>query len=114
MKKSSFLKDYSLSITLLVLFLLSWILQLFFQWKEFQNNQREHNQEVQVAEFIPEFLSSTFENWQSEFLQLFSMVVLTAFLIHKGSHESKDSDEKVEQALPRIEEKITSLEQKWK
>jgi hypothetical protein len=27
---------------------------------------------------------STFENWQSEFLQLFSFVVFSAILIHHG------------------------------
>lgn len=37
-------------------------------------------------------MASTFENWKSEFLQLFTMVVLVSFLIHRGSQESKDSD----------------------
>ena len=31
--------------------------------------------------YIWEFLAATFENWQSEFLQLLAMVVLTSFLI---------------------------------
>jgi hypothetical protein len=48
---------------------------------------------------------------QSEFLQLFTMVVLTAFLIHKGSHESKDQDEKVDQTLARIEQRLERIEQ---
>jgi hypothetical protein len=52
---------------------------------------------------------ATLENWQSEFLQLFCMVVFTAFLIHKGSAESKDSDEKTEASLRRIEEKLGTL-----
>lgn len=34
------------------------------------------------------------------------MVVLTAFLVHKGSHESKDQDEKVERTLARIEQRL--------
>lgn len=106
----NFLKNYSLSITLLILFLASWLLQLNFQWQEYSNEQKEHQQEVKVEDFVPSFLSSTFENWQSEFLQLLAMVVLTSFLIHKGSHESKDSDEKVQHALERIEQKLDSLE----
>lgn len=36
------------------------------------------------------------------------MVVLTAYLVHKGSHESKDQDEKVEKSLARIEKALNS------
>ena len=59
---------------------------------------------------MPAFLSATFENWQSEFLQLFTMVVLTAYLIHKGSHESKDTDERVDEVLARIERRLERIE----
>lgn len=38
------------------------------------------------------FLSSTFENWESEFLQMALYVVLPIFLFQKESSESKDSD----------------------
>ena len=64
---------------------------------------------VQFQEFIPEFWSRTLENWQSEFLQLLTFVVLTTYLYHKGSHESKDSDEEMQAALARIEQKLKSL-----
>ena len=59
--------------------------------------------------YIWEWLDSTFENWQSEFLQLFTMVVLTAFLIHKGSHESRDSETEMQVALVRIEQQLEEL-----
>lgn len=102
-------RDYNLSITLFGLFLASWIGQFFFQLKEVADNAAEHGQQFEWAQFWPQFMSATFENWQSEFLQLFTMVVLTAYLIHKGSHESKDEDEKVERALARIEKKLESI-----
>jgi hypothetical protein len=35
-----------------------------------------------------EFVEATFENWESEFLQIGSYVLLTAFLVQKGSPES--------------------------
>jgi hypothetical protein len=104
------IKDYSLSITLLMLFLLSWLLQGYFQWEEFTKTQIEHKQAVKVADFVPEFFSRTFENWQSEFLQLLTFVVLTTYLIHKGSHESKDSDDKMQNMLKRIDLRLKSLE----
>lgn len=100
------LKNYNLSLTLFGLFILSWVGQLYFQWQEFVEHQITHNQSVNVEQFIPEFFSATFENWQSEFLQLLTFVLLTSFLIHKGSHESKDSDEKMQAVLNRIEKKL--------
>ena len=39
------------------------------------------------------FLSATFENWESEFLQMTVYVVLTAVLIQRGSPESRNPDE---------------------
>ena len=38
------------------------------------------------------------------------MVVLTAYLIHRGSHESKDTDDKVNEALSRIERRLERIE----
>lgn len=38
------------------------------------------------------FLSTVFENWESEFLQMAAYVGLTAFLIQKGSSESRDPE----------------------
>jgi hypothetical protein len=55
---------------------------------------------------VSDFATSTLENWQSEFLQLFAFVVLAALYIHKGSSESKDSEEKIEAALRRIEASV--------
>lgn len=43
--------------------------------------------------FSPEFLSTVFENWKSEFLQMSTYVVLTAIPIQRGSAESKDPDD---------------------
>ncbi|HTL47763.1 MAG TPA: DUF6766 family protein [Verrucomicrobiae bacterium] len=110
MKKRPFkISDYSLSLVLAVLFLVSWFLQGFFEWKEFAADQAAHGEAVKTAEYLARFLSSTFENWQSEFLQLFSMVILTSFLIHKGSPQSKDSSEKMERAIARIESKVDAI-----
>lgn len=38
------------------------------------------------------FLSALFENWESEFLQMATYVVLTAMLFQRGSAESRDPD----------------------
>lgn len=105
--------DYNLSIVLTVLFLVSFCLQTWMGWRHFAAEQRQH---AQAASWFGEdgyvwsWGLSTFENWQSEFLQLLTFVVLTTYLVHKGSHESKDSDERVQSQLDRIEKRLQRAE----
>jgi hypothetical protein len=104
-----FFRNYSLSIVLGLLFLSSWLAQFFFQMAEVTNQAVEHGQQFQWGDFFAQFGVSTFENWQSEFLQLLTFVILTSFLIHKGSAESKDSDDKMQASLDRIEKQLKTL-----
>jgi hypothetical protein len=97
-----FLRNYSLSLVLILLFLGSWIGQYYYQYKNEISQAEMHNQEFKSEDFIDSFLTNTFENWQSEFLQLATMVILTSKLSHKGSPESKDSEEKTEKKLDMI------------
>ena len=50
------------------------------------------------------------ENWPSEFLQLLTFVVLTTYLVYRGSHESKDQDDEVFATLQRIESRLDDIE----
>jgi Ca2+/Na+ antiporter len=102
-------RDYNLSVVLGVLFIISWIGQFIFQSIAFSNEQASMGETFEYAAFIPAFLASTLENWQSEFLQLLSIVVLSAYFVYKGSHESKDSEEKIEKKLEEINNKLDSL-----
>ena len=102
-------RNYNLSIVLAILFLVSWALQAVFQWHVYADEARAHNETLQVGSYLNEFFASTLENWQSEFLQLLTFVILTSFLIHRGSHESKDEDEKVEAKLNEISRKLDAL-----
>jgi hypothetical protein len=105
-------RDYSLSIVLFLLFMAAWIGQTIMGWVEFASEQEAHDQAAQI--FGPEgyfwaWGQATLENWQSEFLQLFTFVVLTAYLVHKGSHESKDTDDQMQAQLNRIERQLDEL-----
>lgn len=102
-------REFGLSMVLGLLFLSTWVGQLVTQWQTYTDEQRSHGESVEVGDFTAEFMQSTLENWQSEFLQLFSFVVLAALYIHKGSAESKDSEENIEAALRRIEERLGTL-----
>jgi hypothetical protein len=101
--------NFGLSLVFCGLFLLSWAGQGFAEWQLYRSEQRAHGEAVRVEGYLVEFGQSTLENWQSEFLQLFSFVVLSAVLIHRGSAESKDSDDRIEAAIERIEKRLDDL-----
>jgi len=106
-------RDYSLSIVLAVLFLASWFVQTISGWFEFVSDQNAHGQAAQAFGadgYIWAWAQATFENWQSEFLQLFTFVVLTTFLIHRESHESRDSNDEMQAQLDRIETRLNELQ----
>lgn len=47
-------------------------------------------------------MRDTLENWQSEFLQLLWQVAGLAFLLHVGSPQSKEGDDRMEAKLDAI------------
>jgi hypothetical protein len=102
-------REFGLGLTLLILFVATWVSQLVAEWQVFTDEQLEHGQNPAIGDFVSEFASSTLENWQSEFLQLFSFVVLAALYIHKGSSESKDGEENIQASLRRIETHLGTL-----
>ncbi len=112
---SKLFRDYGLAIVLAVLFVGSWIVQSLTGWVDFAAQQRAHGEAAQLfgdSGYFWEWMAATFENWQSEFLQLFTMVVLTAFLVHKGSSESKDSDDEMMLVLMEMRREIRELKGK--
>jgi hypothetical protein len=98
--------NFGLSISFLALFLLSWIGQAVAEWGTYVQDVHAHGETPAFAGYIVQFGQSTLENWQSEFLQLFSFVVFSAILIHHGSAESKDGEDRIEQAVKRIERRL--------
>lgn len=89
--------ENGLTIVFLGLFFVSFMLgQTLFGHREYNNDQRDHGrEEVSLTEYVTtaHFVEATMENWESEFLQMFLFVALTAFLYQKGSAESKKLDE---------------------
>ncbi|MFN2419571.1 MAG: DUF6766 family protein [Candidatus Limnocylindria bacterium] len=105
-------RNYGLSISLVMLFTFSWGLQTWMGWTEFVAEQQQHGQQAQAFGddgYVWRWGQATFENWQSEFLQVFVFVVLTTFLVHRKSHESPHTDYDTESALRRIEAKVDGL-----
>jgi hypothetical protein len=84
----------------------SWIAQAVSEWGTYVQEVQAHGETARLSDFFVQFGQSTFENWQSEFLQLFSFVVFAAILIHHGSAESRDGEDRIEQAVKRIEKRL--------
>jgi hypothetical protein len=85
----------SLAICFCLLFLISWALHLYGSWQDHNVAQvLRHQSEDSVLAFLamPEFWFETFQNWQSEFLSVASIVFFTIYLRQKGSPESKPVD----------------------
>ncbi|HEX7183216.1 MAG TPA: DUF6766 family protein [Thermoanaerobaculia bacterium] len=91
-----FLRDNGLSLVLFWVFFLTFIVgQSVAGHREHNSEQEEHGRPpITYGEYLrsDHFLEATMENWESEFLQMFLYVVLTAFLYQKGSSESKDPE----------------------
>jgi hypothetical protein len=98
--------NFGLSIAFLALFLVSWLAQAVAEWGTYVQETHAHREAPHVSDFLVQFGQSTFENWQSEFLQLFSFVVFSAILIHHGSAESRDGEDRIEEAVKRIEKRL--------
>jgi hypothetical protein len=94
--KPSWARAYSFLWVTLTLFLISWIGQFVFQLQSVRDDAAAHGQPFAMAEFWPRFLASTFENWQSEFLQLCWQAAGLAFLLFWGSSQSKEGNERLE------------------
>ncbi len=91
------LKIYSnsLSICFFILFFASWGLHLYGSWQSHNVEQlikKLPKESILTYLGQPNFWFETFQNWQSEFLSVFSIVFLTIFLRQKGSPESKPVD----------------------
>ena len=86
------LYENSLGIAFALLFLLSMTLHALGGAREFSAEQVAHGgSPVRVGRFVTTspFWFESFQNWQSEFVAVGTIVVLSIFLRQKGSPESK-------------------------
>jgi len=93
---AAFFRNNGLTIVLMLLFLGSLIGQWLTGWR-FENEElaRHGESTITLTQYAtdPQFISTVFENWESEFLQMSAYVLLTCFLFQKGSAESSDPDD---------------------
>ena len=78
-----------------MLFLLSFIFHWYGSLKDYNLQQLLENKSTTTAvKFlsIPKFWFESFQNWQSEFLSVAAIVILSVYFRQKGSAQSKPVD----------------------
>ena len=96
------MKKYAYAWITLAFFAVSLALHWWFGWKAFVDEANDHGQTPQVAAYLNEMGRDTFENWQSEFLQLLWQVVGLAYFLYVGSPSSKENDDRMEAKIDAL------------
>jgi hypothetical protein len=73
-----------------------------FGWLAYINEQQAHAQPIEFGQYAVQMMRDTLENWQSEFLQLVWQVAGLALLLHVGSPQSKEGDDRMEAKIDAI------------
>lgn len=96
------MKRYSFLWVTMILFLGSLAGHWLFGWLAFVDEQAAHHQSANLAPYLNLMARDTFENWQSEFLQLAWQVAGLALLYYAGSPQSRGDDERMEGKLDAL------------
>ncbi|TDE16023.1 DUF6766 family protein [Jiangella asiatica] len=91
---------------LILLFLGSWMGHFFTQLAEFRSEQQDHDQPFVWSDYLASFFASTFENWQSEWLQLIFQAVLLLAAKHLLFQADAEDLERIERKIDNIHERV--------
>lgn len=102
----SIAKKYGFAWVTLGFLVVSIIGHWVFGWFAYVDEQQALDATVSGGGYVVEMLRDTFENWQSEFLQLLWQVVGLTILLYVGSPQSKESEDRTEEMLKEILRKV--------
>jgi len=85
-----------------IFFLVSIGLHWLFAWYAFVAESTQHGQAPVMSDYLMQMGRDTFENWQSEFLQLLWQVVGLAYFLYVGSPSSKENDDRMEAKIDAL------------
>jgi hypothetical protein len=91
---------------LLILFVGSWLGQFFAQLAEFRSEQKTHAEPFVMSDYLVQFSASTFENWQSEWLQLIFQAILLLGAKHWLFQADAADMERMERKVDAISEQL--------
>lgn len=106
MREASHLRRWGAVYLMVALFLGSWVAQFFTQMVEAGNEAAQHGEPFLMSDFLPRFFSSTFENWQSEWLQLAFQAVVLLGLKHVLFKKDAEDMEQVQADLADIKQHL--------
>ena len=118
----SLLRKYGFAWVTLGFLAISLVGHWVFGWFAFVDEQQDLGAPVTTGGYLIVMLRDTFENWQSEFLQLLWQVVGLTILLYVGSPQSKESEDRTEEMLKAIlrqvdpdgaDKKLAELDQKY-
>jgi hypothetical protein len=96
------MKRYAYGWITALFFLVSIGLHWLFGWWAYVDEAQTHRQVPELASYLVEMGRDTFENWQSEFLQLIWQVVGLAYFLYVGSPASKENDDRMEAKIDEL------------
>src|ERR671915_646433 len=91
----AFVKHNGMSLAFLGLFLAALVFQAIAGHADFNEDQDRHGDpRISFLRYVTssEFGGAVMENWQSEYLQFTLFILLTVWLVQRGSPESKELD----------------------
>jgi hypothetical protein len=105
-------RDYGLSIVLTIAFVASLVAAAVTGWIEFVAEQGSHGQPPEL--FGPQgyfwtLAEQVTQNWQSEFLAIFSLIALTSFPIHRGSPMSPEGKAEMLERIRKLSRRVDAL-----
>ena len=100
-------RKYAYGWITLAFFAGSLFLHWYFGWRAFVDEAETHGQAIELANYTDEMLRDTFENWQSEFLQLLWQVLGLAYFLYVGSPASKENDDRMEVKIDALLRVVT-------
>lgn len=104
--KHSHLQRWGAAYLLLGLFLASWLGQLVMTIREVESEAASHGEAFAWGALWSQFLSATFENWQSEWLQLLIQAVVLLGMKHVLFAADAEDMEVVHRDLVAIKEAL--------
>lgn len=95
-------KKYAYAWITIAFFAISLLGHWVFGWYAFANEAASHGEAPEVGNYLVEMGRDTFENWQSEFLQLLWQVLGLAYFLYVGSPSSKENDDRLEAKIDML------------
>ena len=102
----SLMKKYSFAWVTIGFLVLSLVGHWVFGWFAYVNEQAMHAAPVELGAYVVDMLRDTFENWQSEFLQLLWQVGGLSILLFAGSPQSKEGSERIEAKIDALLQRV--------